>query len=229
MTDVRARDQVFDFALGRWSTDDVKRWVIAVIVPACLAAALVPSTAANAFPKSPIKMNPIHAEFQQSAYRTVYISRIDIDSPIAAAGLTVTWKLKLELVDKAGAPDPEMTAMGLKSGAAVDPGCSNHGDLEQTEHYTADQLKRFGYKVTPDFLWYHPDAADSYPAGWFHCNHMLQGPHGHQGLITVVVSYGSWDCSATFKGTHSSVPAPSGTPNPNVENETASEPMCLNI
>ena len=189
----------------------------------------MPSTAANAFAKSPININPIYAQFQQEAYRTVYVSRIHVVSRIAGAGLTITWKLKLELVDKAGAPDPEMTAMGLASGAAVDNGCTNHGDLEKTEQFTADQLKYDNYNLAGDFLWYHPDAADSEPAGWYHCNHMLQGPHGHQGLITVVVSYGSWDCSATFKGTHSSLPAPRGEPNPNVTNETASEPECLTI
>jgi hypothetical protein len=208
----------------------MKRWVRTVIVPVLLVAAFVPSTTANAISKSPIAIeHPIYAQFQQFLYRTQYLVLVEVDAPKPSASLTITWKLKLELVDKAGAPDPEMTAAGMTSGAAVDPGCTNHDVLEQTEHVSSEELKTRDYRVLGRFFWHHPDAADSYPVGWYHCNHMLQGPHGHQGLITVVVSYGSWDCSATFKGTHSSVPARSGKPNPNVENETASEPKCLYI
>jgi len=48
------------------------------------------------------------------------------------------------------------------------------------------------------------------------------GPHGHQGLITVVVADKEWECTATFKGTDSS------TAN-SVKNGTASEPKCSKV
>jgi hypothetical protein len=202
---------------------------MAVIIPVSLVAAFAPINGADAISKSPIKLEPIVAVFEQNFYRTEYITALQVPTPAASAGLDITWKLKLELVDKAGAPDPEMTASGLSSGAAVDPGCTNHGVLEQTDHVTKSELDAHKGVASGHFLWHHPDPLDSDPAGWYHCNHMLQGPHGHQGLITVVVSYGSWSCSATFKGTHSSLFAPLNKPNPDVTNGTASEPMCFKI
>ena len=48
------------------------------------------------------------------------------------------------------------------------------------------------------------------------------GPHGHQGLITVVVADKDWSCTATYKGTLSSTAA-------SLTNGTASEPMCSKV
>jgi hypothetical protein len=204
----------------------------AVIAAMCLVAAFVPSTVAQAGSKSPVDISPISAEFQQVLFQTKYYTEVIVDSSAASAGLKITWSITLELVDKAGAPDPEMTAEGMASGAEVDPGCTNHGVMKQTTDYTKAQLEAdhpyspTQYRVAEAFVWRHPDAEDSDPKGWFHCDHELQGPHGHQGLITEVVSFGKWTCVATFKGTHSSLETPRGSPNRNVKNGTASEPTC---
>lgn len=69
------------------------------------------------------------------------------------------------------------------------------------------------------FSWFHPDAVDSTPPGKYACNHADQGPSGHQGLVTAVVSDGVWQCTASFKGTHSSTPT-------SVTDGTASQPVC---
>jgi hypothetical protein len=207
----------------------MRKWFSAAIIPLCLVVAFVPSTVAQAGSKSPIEISPIIAVFDQPKYETGYHTLIKVDSPAAIIDLKVTWSLKLELVDKVGAPDPAMTASGMSSGADVDPGCNNHGVLGHTGIVKLGPRAATKYATNWYFYWHHPDATNSDPVGYYHCNHALQGPHGHQGLITVVVSDGTWDCSATFKGTYSSLVAPPGEENPNVKNGTASEPECFKI
>jgi hypothetical protein len=203
----------------------MRRFLVAAMVPVCLVASFIPSTAAHASSKSPIELSPIEGYFLQNLYETTYHERIKFATPTKAT-VKVVWTLKLELVDKAGTPDPEMTASGMASGAAVDVGCSNHGILETTSDLVFDNHYDYTYGRTATFQWHHPDAQDSDPEGWYHCDHALQGPHGHQGLITVVATYEGWKCVATFKGTHSSLIPKRGKPNPNVKNGTASEPTC---
>ena len=45
--------------------------------------------------------------------------------------------------------------------------------------------------------------ADSVPPGRYHCDHLDMGPHGHQGLITVLLTDKTWECTATYRGTNS--------------------------
>jgi hypothetical protein len=195
----------------------------AAIVPMCLVAAFAPSTVARASSKSPIEISPIKAEFEQPYFRTLYETTVKGHSSVVGAEIKIVWSLKLELVDKAGAPDPET----VPSGAAVDLGCTNHGLLKQNTHLDLNLIEATKIGRLTTFIWHHPDPPNSVPEGWYHCDHMLQGPHGHQGLITVTVSVGNWKCVATYKGTHSSLATPLGTPDPNVKNGTASEPTCL--
>jgi hypothetical protein len=214
------------FDVGTVLLRAVRRLLSSVIVPLCLVATFVPSTAAQAASKSPIDITPIKATFNQDYFLTDYETTITGEPSAVSAHLKIVWSIKLELVDKAGTPDPEMTAMGMPSGAAVDLGCTNHGDLQQTTHVELSDVEAAKIGRLTTFLWHHPDAADSVPEGWYHCDHELQGPHGHQGLITVAVSVGSWKCVATFKGTHSSLATPANQADPNVKNGTASEPKC---
>jgi hypothetical protein len=218
----------------------VRRSISAVAVVICLVAVFVPGTAANAKNDtsdagSPLYISPIEAKFFQAFYLTDYWTDILLrgSQVKGSADVKVVWTLDLQLVDKAGTPDPEMTAMGLPSGAAVDRGCTNHGDDKQFETITfndkSEQLDGDYTEDTHRFAWHHPDAQDSHPVGWYHCNHALQGPHGHQGLITVTVSTGKWQCVADFKGTHTSVPYNGTGVNPNVEDGTASKPLCTKI
>jgi hypothetical protein len=203
----------------------MRRSISAAFFSICLVVTFVPSTAASAN-SSPIEITPITGVFHPSLFETTYHTLITFNEPLlgeATDDVRVEWTLKLELVDKAGAPDP--TTLG--SGAAVDIGCTNHGVEEKTEVVT---FRHKEYLRTSFFEWHHPDAANSDPVGWYHCNHELQGPHGHQGLITLVISDAKWRCVATFKGTHSSILNTNPhVPNPNVKNGTASEPTCRRI
>ena len=198
----------------------MRRRTSILIAAACLLAAFSPSTVAGAGSKSPIQITPIVGYFNASQFSTTYHTIVRLDLPQSGGGVNIEWSLRLKLVDRAGAPDPQ----SFGSGAGVDAACTNHGDLEMSDALAFNQKDAREGRLT-FFTWHHPDAQDSVPVGWYHCNHELQGPHGHQGLITVVVSDEGWKCVATFKGTHSSVPTSDGT-NLNVKNGTASEPKC---
>ena len=176
---------------------------------------------AQAAPKSTLSLVPIKAFFEGPLFSTDYFADY-IDT--AREPVTIKWTIKLKLVDKAGTPDPSSPG----SGAAVDVGCSNAGI-----GVSAPLIHLRGSNAnfpSADFItWYHPDPANSTPTGRFHCNHLDEGPHGHQGLITVVVADTNWVCTATYRGTNSSLHAIRNEVNPNVRNGTASEPTCSRI
>jgi hypothetical protein len=187
----------------------------AALVVLAAAAALFAATgaAAPANPKPSISIGPIDADFIAAKRETYYsIRRFHLTGKPEA--VTVTWTLKLELVDPAGKPDPATPG----SGAAVDLGCTNAG---VGTHEPQKATVQPGHQ-TPAFIWHHPDADASIPPGMYHCNHADMGPHGHQGLITVVVADSQWECTATYKGTNSS------TAN-SVKNGDASEPKCSKV
>lgn len=166
-----------------------------------------------ATPHPTISIGPITAVFIPAMRATRYtVSRFHLNGK--AESVTVSWKLTLELVDKAGAPDPGTPG----SGAAVDLGCTNAG--VGIPHPSATAVEP-GHPTTA-FTWHHPDAADSVPAGKYHCDHNDMGPRGHQGLITVVVADKNWSCTATYKGTNSST-------DKSVADKTASEPKCSQV
>jgi len=183
---------------------------VVLAVGAALLAAT--GTAAPAKPQPSISISAIDADFIAAQRETYYsIRRLHLGKPEA---VTVTWTLKLELVDPAGKPDPATPG----SGAAVDLGCTNAGvGTPEPQKGTVEP----GHQ-TPAFIWHHPDPNASIPAGKYHCNHADMGPHGHQGLITVVVADKHWECTATYKGTLSS------TAN-SVKNGDASEPKCSKV
>jgi hypothetical protein len=136
------------------------------------------------------------------------------------------WTLHLELVDPAGAPDPGEPG----ATAAVNLGCNNAGVGLPAHPYVATTRSLVG-----NFFWHHPDLAESIPPGKYHCNHLDMGPHGHQGLITVVVQDDRWTCTASYKGTNSTSTNPLLSPDDppsaadiarSVKNGTASTPKC---
>lgn len=94
------------------------------------------------------------------------------------AKLSYAWTLRLQLVDAAGATDPATPG----AHAAVDKGCNNRGVLASS---------------ATTFVWHHGDQDT--------CDHSKMGPSGHQGLITVSVSDGTWTCTATYRGTNTGV------------------------
>jgi len=105
--------------------------------------------------------------------------------------------LTLQLIDPAGATDP--TTPGSRAG--VDTSCNNAG-VGTTNPLTVPVVPGVShvYKLLD---WTHPDPELSVPPGRYKCDHRLQGPHGHQGLITFTVREGDTvECSESYKGTH---------------------------
>jgi hypothetical protein len=181
---------------------------------ALAAVVFVPAgAAAPAAPRPTISIGTIEATFDPANRLTRYrVSRFHLNGK--AEPVTVTWTLTLELVDKAGAPDPATPG----SGAAVDLGCTNAG---VGTHEPQKAVVEPGHP-TSAFVWHHPDPASSVPPGRYHCDHNDQGPRGHQGLVKVVVADQQWECTATYKGTETSTAK-------SVEEKTASEPKCSKV
>jgi len=173
---------------------------------------LAASPALPAKPAPPFQIRAIVANFYPSLFETQYAVLVHNPEGMRDA-LTASFKITLELVDKAGAPNPGTPG----SGAAVDLGCTNAGVGIPHPEIANDELHGLFL-----FGWTHPDPADSDPPGKYHCNHMDMGPSGHQGLITIVVSDKKWHCTATYKGTNSST-------NKSVAQGIASEPICRKI
>ena len=183
-------------------------------------------SAAQASSKSPLVISPIEARFIPSRFQTDYNTHIYITVPKSDETVTIKWILKLELVDKAGTPSP---SGGPGSGAAVDVLCNNNGVGVSAPVMSKEINVRARGGVSSQFVWHHPSPPDSNPPGRYHCNHLDEGPRGHQGLVSVVVSNKNWTCTATYKGTESSLATKGNQPNMNVRNGTASEPTCRKI
>lgn len=189
--------------------------IVVGLLVGCSVAVAATSAAARpgGAPAGSITIDPIAATFVPAKRETVYfVRRYHVNGK--PTEVTVTWTLHLQLVDKAGATDPGTPG----SGAAVDLGCTNAGvGVAEPQK----EMVKVGVP-TPRFVWHHPDPADSVPAGVYHCDHQDMGPHGHQGLIKVVVADKGFECTATYKGTNSSSPA-------SVKDGTASEPKCAKL
>ena len=176
--------------------------------------------------ESPIHDQSDHGKVFTDIFLDHYNATFSNAYGVPKAGVTFRWSYKLELVDKAGAPNPGVAG----SGAAVDIGCTNNA--VGIPHPVVSLLKSPANAYLVDFIWHHPDAANSEPPGRYHCNHLEEGPHGHQGLITLVVSDKTWECTATYKGTNSSLPFKkneNNLVNPNIRDGTASVPKCSRV
>lgn len=186
MTTPQTRSQVLDMASMRVSNTlrMIATSVVALLTFVSVAVASSAGQSAQA-ESSPLGLSAVTAEFVQAEFATHYtVEAVDLSGTPK-----YSWSLKLELVDRPGAPDP--TNPG--SAATVDPGCTNnlYGlSPSDTSHST-------------EFVWHHPDPQDSVPLGRYHCNHQLEGPSGHQGVVTVTVTQGTWVCTASYDGTNS--------------------------
>jgi hypothetical protein len=157
-------------------------------------------------------ISPLVATFDSSCYCTHYA--VTIALPGLSGGFNDQWRLSwtiaLTLVDAPGAADPETPG----SAASIDEGCTNNG--KGTPAPQLDVVELGPYSSTGHtFTWYHPDAGVAPPgdaAGVFHCDHSKQGPHGHQGVVKVVVQHGAQQCFASFDGTHSGTGTDPGQP-----------------
>jgi hypothetical protein len=56
-------------------------------------------------------------------------------------------------------------------------------------------------KLGADFTWYHGDKGSYLPSA-YGCDHHKMGPSGHQGIVSVTVSDGTWSCTATTDGSN---------------------------
>lgn len=179
--------------------------------------AVLPAGAGAAQPKPDYSfvIGPISAVFDPAARATSYhVLRFAFKGK--RSDVTLTWTIHLQLVDKAGAPEPGTPG----SRAAVDLGCTNAG--VGTQEPQKDVVKAGFNGFMPRFVWHHPDAADSVPPGRYHCNHTEMGPHGHQGLVEVVATDKEWECTATYKGTNTSTAE-------SVDDGTASVAKCAKL
>jgi tetratricopeptide (TPR) repeat protein len=114
------------------------------------------------------------------------------------AKLTYDWVLSLGLVDFPGAAPPG----NPDSGAAFDPTCNNAylagGMLESFDQWSDTYVWT---KLGADFTWYHGDKGSYLPSA-YGCDHHKMGPSGHQGIVSVTVSDGTWSCTATTDGSN---------------------------
>jgi hypothetical protein len=121
-----------------------------------------------------LSMTPIEAKFVDKEFATHYtVDAFDLDSK----KLTYRWTLELELVDRAGAKHPTVA----DAAAAVDLACNNHRRLVSDNE---------------EFVWRHGDPPKD------NCDHRKMGPKGHQGIIVLVVTDGTWLCTAEYEGTN---------------------------
>jgi hypothetical protein len=147
-----------------------------------------------------LEMDPIHASFSQATFTTSY----DLDADYPQGPVTVTWTLQLMLIDPAGAQDP--TVPGSK--AEVDLQCTNNSVGLPNSPY----IERSSVDFESVFKWTHPDPGNSSPPGAYNCDHTKMGPHGHQGLVAVVVTDGIWRCTNSYKGTNPGFSTDQGQP-----------------
>ncbi|MHB8735780.1 MAG: putative Ig domain-containing protein [Terriglobales bacterium] len=163
----------------------------AYAVVSVLVAVLLPATASAATPGA------ITARFVPAEFATHY----SVDLTGFTPPVSVAWTLKLQCVDIGCPANPPGTAAMPKPN--VDNGCDNNG-----VGTTKPDLRTVNAGETPkDFVWTHPDPGVIPP---FACDHSKEAPspgHGHQGLITAVVSDAQMTCQSDFKGTHDSTPA----------------------
>jgi hypothetical protein len=151
----------------------------------------------------PLRLDPIHAQFIQAKYETDYsISSPDEEGLPFVGDNHFTWTLSLELVDTAGSPSPEMAG----SGAAVDPACNDPDEIGRAQLGDGDQYR--WTELGDTFVWHHGDIGLNPGIPTYGCDHLLMGPSGHQGVVTVTVSRGTEECTATYDGTNSGVGPP---------------------
>ncbi len=144
-------------------------------------------------------ISPISATFDQGCYCTTY------DVVITTLHeqydtWRVTWTLTLVVVPgDSGLGDPGTPG----SMAAVDGGCTNAGKGVTTPVVDSTRLRanatRNSSSGDDSFTWTHPDPHVIEP---YACNHASQGPHGHEGIIKVVVAHGAQTCTVAYYGTH---------------------------
>ena len=147
-------------------------------------------------------ISPIDAQFSQACFCTDYSVTVFVTNFVVTTDWAVEWNLDFELVDPRGTADPDVAG----SGAAIDKGCDNNGVGTSKPATSTLTFTGNNQHENTSFTWYHPDPASAppgYAAGVFHCDHNLQGPHGHQGLVSVKVSHGVLHCIVGYYGTKS--------------------------
>jgi hypothetical protein len=140
-------------------------------------------------------IGPILATFEQACFCTTYVVDYTVANGLDTNDIwRFTWTLSLAVVPgDTGLGDPGTTG----SVAGVDSGCTNAG--KGVSSPVVDELHLKAYS-RDEFTWVHPDPHVIEP---YACNHTLQGPHGHEGIIKVSVVHGAQTCTAAYYGTHS--------------------------
>ncbi len=152
------------------------RWAFGGVCAAVVASVLALPAAAGP-PPAPLHIDQLTAAAGADGATHYAATATDSDP---AARLTYTWTLTLEPVDP---------------GAALDPGCNDAALAGGAYVRSSVGLENRFFDV---YVW-----SDHGPAfTWFldGCNRALFGPSGAQGVVAVVVSDGTWDCTARIGG-----------------------------
>ncbi len=177
----------------------------AIVGLGCLAIALVgvlaggAGMAASSRVAAHLSITPITAVFDPANKATDY--SVTASNPELGPNrhLLIDWAIELKLVDAAGAKAPGET--DPSAGAKVDPTCNNSRLPGGIANGVGGQLLRTWFSDESTFVWYHGDVG-SYPGSTYGCKHLLMGPSGHQGVVTVNVFDDVWRCTASINGTN---------------------------
>lgn len=191
----------------------IARWVVmvtgALALSSCGSCAATAHEALTGQPEWSIA--PLTATFDQSCFCTKYQDAIALTGTKELdISFLERWTITLALVDGAGLPFPGDPG----SGAAVDAGCSNAGNGTTKAVTNLFSIIEDSSRDV-SFTWYHPAAADTppgQPAGVYKCDHLKQGPRGHQGIVTLEVLGAGEDCTVSYRGTISGSGSDAGQP-----------------
>lgn len=142
-------------------------------------------------------VKPVSAVFVQKDLATKYTVEV-VTRGKAKPKLRYSWLLTLELID----PPGSRPVGNPDAAAGFDPTCNNAylrgGSLLGADKFGAAYVWR---NLTDEFTWYHGDPG-AYPGSSYGCNHRKMGPSGHQGIVSVGVSDGTWVCTSTIDGSN---------------------------
>ena len=188
----------------------------------------------------PWRVPAFKATFDQSCFCTTYTANVDFTAD-REFQIQYTFDLSLVLVDPAGAADPSdpgsTAALDPPCNNSANPSpvkvtAGSPSDLEpslllartqphpggpgQTAlgSYVQDATQGVGNGLL-EFVWYHPSpdvAPPGFKVGDFSCDHLKQGPRGHQGQVTLTLTGQGQTCIAKMDGTLTASSTDAGQP-----------------
>jgi hypothetical protein len=159
----------------------------------------------------PLTVSSIEAVFVPAELATKYTVTANDTSLAIGEKLTYHWELDLERVDPPDTSPPGYQHTDPKApfyaSAAVDLSCNNaklaggkQSSFTMEDGATLNDI--LWTNLEAGFTWYHGDKG-SYPDDpGYGCDHTKMGPSGHQGVVRVSVTNGTWTCRALIRGSN---------------------------